>query len=103
MRVAVLSTLAEADLHLLDEACRNSAYHCTAVVTYAGVGELWARKHRLPVVRVSRPEDLRRGVDALIALWDGRSADVAAAIRVARSRGLLVYARVAPRRGPETT
>ena len=105
MRVAVVSsdTFTEADLSLLDEVCLSSRYCCTEVVALKGLGGHWAKSRRLPVLWVSAVEQIPREADAVVALWDGKSADIASLIRMARSGGLLVYARVAAPRGNAKT
>ena len=106
MRVAVVSSdiFTEADLSLLDEVCLSSSYCCTAVVTFSrGLGGPWARRRRLPVVWVSTVKQIPQEAEAVIVLWDGKSADMAALIKVARGDGLLVYARVATPRGNAET
>ena len=106
MRVAVVSsdTFTEADLPLLDEVCLSSRYCCTEVVTFSrGLGGPWARQRRLPVTWVSAANQIPQRAEAVVVLWDGKSADIAALIRVARGWGLLVYARVAAPRGSAET
>lgn len=106
MRVAVVSSDAftEADLALLDEVCLSSRYCCTEVVTFSkGLGGHWAKRRRLPVSWVSTARQIPQEADAVVVLWDGRSPDMAALIKVARGGGLLVYARVATPKGNAET
>lgn len=104
MRVAVVSSAAftEADIGQLDEVCRSSRYCCTEVLTFGGgLVEPWARRRRLPVLRIYGPQEVAQMAEALVVLWDGKAPDTAAVIRVARGGGLLVYARVAvPKASP---
>ena len=72
------------------------------------IGQVWAMKRRIPVLRYPaewrpRPGEvdsqagmrrncyMAKNADALIAVWDGRSSGTKAMINIARARGLRVH------------
>jgi len=104
------------NLRELNEAIRASGFAITEVVSgeAAGVDRLgvwWAGQHSVPVVRF-RPDWRRYGkqagflrnaemanyADALVVVWNGRSAGTKHMIDLAREKGLKVYVRLVERK-----
>lgn len=109
MRVVIAGSRSISDYNILETAIVMSEFEITKVISghARGVdrlGELWARKHKIPVQiflpdwdRWGKSAGIRRNVemlkvaDGLIALWDGTSRGTKHSIDKAREMGLKVF------------
>lgn len=115
MRVVIAGSRELTDDHLVEEAVRLSGFTITTVISGAArgvdqLGERWAARHEVPVVRFpadwaryGRAAGLRRNQamveevarapegGAVIAIWDGVSKGTRSTIEFARRCGVEVF------------
>lgn len=109
MRTIVAGSRSISDYILVERAIQESRFEITKVISghARGVdrlGELWARKHKIPIQRflpdwerygksagVIRNTEMAKVAQGLILVWDGQSAGSAHMLRIARERGLKMY------------
>lgn len=110
---ASLNAVMDEDVELVEHAVKRSGFDVTEVVSGMAhgpdmAGMRWAERHGIPVRRFPANWDLhgkRAGylrniemahyADALIAIWNGRSAGTKHMISYAKSQGIDVFVQIA--------